>query len=125
MSQHREQQSTWPSSEKITTGFSEDALRLVSQADGAQVLVVDGCGRGVGGVAAAGGDDDSWRDVEAGWGGGGGAGGLCACDVSRLMMAVVGVGGVVGAVWVVVEGAVAGGAVEVAGRPPLIWAAGH
>lgn len=45
----------------VAYGFSEDALPLVSQADGAQVLVVvDGGGGGVGSAAAAGGDDDSW-----------------------------------------------------------------
>lgn len=73
----------------------EDALPLVPQVDGAQVLVVvDGGGR------AAGDDDD--------------AGGGLGADL-LLLTAVVGV---------VVEGGVDGGVVEV-GDPALVWAAGH
>lgn len=88
---------------------------------------MDGGSRGVGSAAAAGHDDDSWRDADAAAGGGG----FCACDVNRLLVAVVGVGvagGVARAVCVVIEGGVAVGAIEVADpdrRPPLIWAAGH
>lgn len=83
--------------------------------------MVDGGCCGVG-SAAAGDDDDIWGDDV-------GAGGLCACDGSLLLMAVVGVSvGVAGAACVVIKGGVAGAVVEVAdpaGWPPLIWAAGH
>lgn len=106
--------------------FLEDTLPLVSQVDGAQVLVVvNGGSGGVGSAAAAGGDDDSWRTVDAG---GGGGGGLWAWDVSLLLMAVVGVGVGGGVICVVIKGGVAISAVEIADptrRPPLIWAASH
>lgn len=99
--------------------FLEDALPLVSEADGAQVLVVvDGGCRGAGSAAA--GDDDDVRRDDAG------GGGLCL-----LLTAVVGVRvgvAVGGAARVVIEGGVTGAAVEVAdpaGWPPVIWAAGH
>lgn len=107
---------------RITSSVSEDTLPLISQADGAQILVVDGGSRGVGGAAARG-DDESWRDVDTGRGGGG------LCDVSWLLVAVVGVSVVGGAVvCVVIEGGVTVAVVQVAdpaGRPPLVWTAGH
>lgn len=72
--------------------------------------MMDGGGRG----AAARTDEERWGEA------GGGLGGLGGCDGVLLRVAVVGV--------VVVEGGVAGAAVQVgdpAAGPALVWAAGH
>lgn len=86
---------------------------------------MDGGRCGGGSAAAAGGDDDDiWRNVDAGRSGAG------LCDISLLLMAVVGVGVdcVSRTACVIIEGGVAGSAVEVAdtaGWPHVIWAARH
>lgn len=99
--------------EFIRASSSEHALALFPQAEGVQVLVVDGGdGGGVGGGAAGGDDDDGWDAGAAGRGG--------------LRWPVADVGVVVSGV--VVEGGVVVAAVEVAhatGRPPVLGTAGR
>lgn len=96
-----------PSLLRVTV--SENAFPFIAEADGAQVLVMDGGGGS--GAGAARGDDYNWGDTDVA-----GRCGLC------LLTAVVGV------CVVVIEGGDAVTAVKVAcpaGRPHLIWTAGR